>query len=82
MAKTNGFYSLVCDRCGAQEYAAEGSPTDQTWKSAGHTNADGSQSSRYLCPRCFNEYRAMAMRQDAEYNAFMAGTGGDDADNL
>ncbi len=77
MAKTSGFYSLVCDRCGKQAYTAEGSPTDQNWKSAGHTNADGSQSGRYLCPECFKGYQVIARRQDSEYNAFMAGTDGD-----
>ncbi len=80
MAKTEGFYSLVCDRCNAQAYAAQGSPVDQNWKNAGHTNADGSVSTRFLCPDCFKAFRVMAQAQDAAYNAFMAGA--DDADAL
>lgn len=80
MAKTEGFYSLVCDRCNTQTYAAQGSPIDQNWKNAGHTNADGSVSIRFLCPDCFKAFRAMAQAQDAAYNSFMAGA--DDADDI
>lgn len=78
MAKTEGFYSLVCDRCNTQTYAAQGSPIDQNWKNAGHTNADGSVSTRFLCPDCFKAFRAMAQAQDAAYNSFMAGADDDD----
>jgi len=34
--------------------------------------ADGTPIERWLCAACYKEYRALAERQDAEFNAFMA----------
>lgn len=75
MAKTDGFSSLVCDRCGSSDFAPDGSPTMQAWRTVKHIQADNSEVSRYLCPECVSKYRPLASSQDDEWSAFMAGDG-------
>lgn len=81
MPKTPGFISFVCERCDAQTYAAEKSPTDQSWKTIEHVNADGSTNSRFLCPSCISEYRPLAQAHDEQFATFMAKGRGDDNDS-
>ena len=80
MAKTEGFLSLVCDRCGKQTYAVPGNPDDQSWKTAKHAKADGTESTRYLCPECHRRFLELAQAQADEFSRFMSRA--DDADGI
>lgn len=71
MAKTEGYIQFVCDRCGAQAYAASGSPTAQSWKTINRVDASASTVTRDLCPDCYKGYRNLVTDQDAEFSTFM-----------
>lgn len=72
MAKTTGYMQLVCDRCGETAYAADGGPIAQQWRDVAHVGADGSTSTRYLCPDCYAAWRTLAAAQDSAFGDFMA----------
>ena len=66
MAKDDGYSSYDCDRDPAhdndQAYLKDTAPQASEWHKI----------ERWLCAACYKEYRALAERQDAEFNAFMA----------
>lgn len=71
MAKTQGYIQFVCDRCGFSTYAADGSPTAQSWKTIKRVDTSASDVSRDLCPDCYKVYRNLVSEQDAEFSNFM-----------
>lgn len=72
MAKTEGYAQYVCDRCNKSMYATDGSPDAQSWRTVRRITADGTETSRLLCPACNAEYRALAQSQDSAFGDFMA----------
>ena len=72
MAKTEGYIQFVCDRCGAQAYAAAGSPVAQSWKTINRVDASASNVTRDLCPDCYKAYRNLVTEQDAAFSQFMS----------
>lgn len=76
MAKDDGYSSYDCDRDPAhdndQAYLKDTAPQASEWHKIQRLRADGTPIERWLCAACYKEYRALAERQDAEFNAFMA----------
>lgn len=77
MAKSTGFSQLVCDRCGREAYAADGSPTAQSWREVSRVDQGGATVTRLLCPECHRSYRELVSTQDAGFSEFMAAGRGD-----
>ncbi len=71
MSKTTGYSQLVCDRCGAEEFAAENSPIMQKYKNIRRVDQGDVDVTRYLCASCASAYRKMVAEQDAQFSDFM-----------
>lgn len=62
------------DRCGKDAYIqASDNAQKSKWSDIKRTDANNVTSERVLCESCAKEYRAMATRQDGEFDTFMAG---------
>lgn len=72
MAKVTGFSQLTCDRCGAEAYAVDGSPTAQSWRDISRVDQGGQTVTRLLCPACYRAYRDLVSAQDTAFSGFMA----------
>ena len=76
MAKDDGYSAFGCDREPAHEgdraYLKDNSPQASEGHKVQRVRADGTVIERWLCAACYKEHRALAERQDAEFNAFMA----------
>ena len=72
MAKTDNITHYVCDRCGADAYLAANSAASADWREVERFDQYGSKASRLLCKACTDEYKQLAAKQDAEFQAFMA----------
>lgn len=77
MPKQTGITRYECDRCGRAEHLAQGAPEAGDWREVRRVTADGVDNARLLCKECADEYRKLAVEQDAAFNAFVAkGRGG------
>lgn len=72
MAKTDNITHYVCDRCAADAYLAANSAASADWREVERIDQYGSKASRLLCKACTDEYKQLAAKQDAEFQAFMA----------
>lgn len=72
MAKTDNITHYVCDRCAADAYLAANSAASADWREVERIDQYGSRASRLLCKACLAEYKQLAAKQDAEFQAFMA----------
>ena len=72
MAKTDNITHYVCDRCAADAYLAANSAACADWREVERFDQYGSRASRLLCKVCLAEYKQLAAKQDAEFQAFMA----------
>ena len=72
MAKTDNITHYVCDRCAADAYLAANSAASADWREVERYDQYGSKASRLLCKACLAEYKQLAAKQDAEFQAFMA----------
>lgn len=72
MAKTDNITHYVCDRCAADAYLAANSAASADWREVERYDQYGSKASRLLCKACTDEYKQLAAKQDAEFQAFMA----------
>lgn len=72
MAKTDNITHYVCDRCAADAYLAANSAASADWREVERIDQYGSKASRLLCKSCTDEYKQLAAKQDAEFQAFMA----------
>lgn len=72
MAKTDNITHYVCDRCAADAYLAANSAASADWREVERYDQYGSRESRLLCKACTDEYKQLAAKQDAEFQAFMA----------
>lgn len=72
MAKTDNITHYVCDRCAADTYLAANSAASADWREVERYDQYGSRASRLLCKACTDEYKQLAAKQDAEFQAFMA----------
>lgn len=72
MPKKTGITDYTCDRCGKQQYIADGEPAASEWREISRITADGVDSKRLLCKDCTSQYRKLATEQDTAFNAFMA----------
>ncbi len=65
----------TCDRCSKDAYIqASDNAQKSKWSDIKRTDANSVTTERVLCESCAKEYRAMATRQDGEFNTFMAGS--------
>lgn len=72
MAKTDNITHYVCDRCAADAYLAANSAASADWREVERFDQYGSKASWLLCKACLAEYKQLAAKQDAEFQAFMA----------
>ena len=72
MAKTDNITHYVCGRCAADAYLAANSAASADWREVERYDQYGSRASRLLCKACTDEYKQLAAKQDAEFQAFMA----------
>lgn len=72
MAKTDNITHYVCDRCASDAYLAANSAASADWREVERYDQYGSRASRLLCKACTDEYKQLAAKQDAEFQAFMA----------
>ena len=72
MAKTDNITHYVCDRCAADAYLAANSAASADWREVERYDQYGSRASRLLCKACTDDYKQLAAKQDAEFQAFMA----------
>lgn len=75
MPKTSNITRYVCDRCGQSAYLSSGDPGMSDWRDISRVTADGVTTSRLLCKQCNTDYKALAAKQDAAFNEFMAKEG-------
>ena len=71
MAKTHNITKYACDRCGERAYLQQGAAAGD-WREVERYDQYGSRASRLLCKACTDEYKQLAAKQDAEFQAFMA----------
>ena len=72
MAKPENITHYVCDRCAADASLAANSAASADWREVERFDQYGSRASRLLCKACLAEYKQLAAKQDAEFQAFMA----------
>lgn len=77
MSKTEGFTKYACDRTNyhgpendSTEYLAKGDSRENDWHQVSRITADGNKVEFIYCSSCYQKYKELAAKQDAEFNAF------------
>lgn len=74
MSKQTGYSFHVCDRNAEHNaYLKDDDPRVSGWHALTRVTADGVSKPFYLCDGCYTEFRKLAIKQDGEFNTFMAG---------
>lgn len=77
MAITKGYTKHECDRVnyheaegGKVEYLTDGDSRKNDWHTVDRVTADGNTVQFMFCAECWQAYKAMATKQDAEFSTF------------
>lgn len=74
MSVKSGYSSYTCDRCAKQEYIDDNDYSKKAnWTEITRITADKQSVKGTLCYECHKAYRTMAVKQDTEFNSFLAG---------